>query len=117
MEEKTVKAQKKALIEKLSPLQAQYFEALDWYMNGAIGAGRTHLMCTVVLMSLLNGREPAILIDHSPMHEGNRNYTLAILYQLANEIGLKIKVDKRDTRGIIYVTRDKSELMYEWIRE
>lgn len=116
MENKTVEEQKHKLIESLSPLQKKYLEGLDWFLNGGRATGRTHLMCTVVLLSILNGREPAILVDHEVMHEGNRNYVMAMLHRMASDIGLKIKIDKRDNRAI-YVTRDKSETMYEYVSE
>lgn len=116
MENKTVEQQKKELINKLSPRQREYLEAIDWLYTGGRGTGRTHLLCTVVLLGILNGNEPMKLIDHEVMHEGNRHYMLAVLHNLADDIGIKIKTDTRNNR-VIYVWRDVEQLMYEHVSE
>jgi hypothetical protein len=103
MEEKTIKAQKKALIEHLSPLQKEYFEAVDWLFNGARATGRTHLICVVALIHVLNGQD-GYVIDHYPLtHDGIRGYTKALLLNLADSIDLRVKVS--DTRNGFVVYR------------
>lgn len=116
MENKNVEQQKKYLMGKLSPRQKEYLEAVDWLYNGGRGTGRTHLICTVALLNILNGADSTLVIDHSPNHEGNKIYTKAILKNLADSIGLKIQIRDYD-KFAIYVTRDRTQLMYECVSE
>lgn len=110
MEDKIIRYQKHKLIKKLSPIQAEYFEAVDWLFNGARATGRTHLICTIALIHVLNGQE-GVVIDHYPMsHEGTQSYTKTLLLSLADSIGLRVKV--RDFRYGFFVSRVPEEIIY-----
>lgn len=110
MEDKKVSYQKRKLFEKLSPLQSQYFEAVDWLFNGGRATGRTHLICTVALIHVLNGQD-GYVIDHYPLtHDGIRSYTKMLLLQLADSIDLRISV--KDTRSGFIVSRLPEEIVY-----
>lgn len=110
MENKIVREQKKKLIEKLSPLQAQYFEAIDWLFNGARATGRTHLICTVALIHVLNGQDGEVIDHYANSSEGSKFYTKTLLLSLADSIGLRIKV--RETRNGFMVLRVPEEMVY-----
>jgi hypothetical protein len=108
MENKVIEEQKKNLLDKLSPEQAEHFKSLDWFLNGARATGRTHLACTVALIHVLNG-QIGFVLEHVPnFHEGMKSYTKSLLFSLADEIGLKIKT--KDVRNGFIVERD-------WMRE
>lgn len=107
MENKIIEEQKMKLIEKLSPTQSQYFDAIDWYYNGARATGRTHLACTVALFHILNGGD-GFVFDHVPYNEGSRMYMKTMLFQLADYIGLRIKV--HEVRNGFVVSRDTSAM-------
>ena len=109
MENKTIEEQKQKLVSKLSPRQQEYLEAVDWLFNGARGTGRTHLICTVALLHVLNGQE-GVVIDHYPSHEGIRSYTKALLYHLADEINLRIRI--HDVRSGFVVSRVPEEIVW-----
>jgi hypothetical protein len=104
MENKEIEDQKNILLNKLTPRQREYFESLDWFLNGARATGRTHVACTVALIHVLNG-QTGFVIEHTPNpHEGARSYTKTLLFGLANEIGLYIKI--QDVRNGFLVSID-----------
>ena len=103
MENKVVEEQKKQLLGKLSPRQKDCLEAVDWLYNGARATGRTHLICTVALLGLLNGQSETYVIDHYPSHEGVQSYTKSLLLSLADEIGLRIQI--KENRSGFTVSR------------
>lgn len=112
MENKTVEKQKQQLIDKLSPVQKEYLEALDWFYNGGRGAGRTYLSCTVALIGLLNGNYETFVLDHTQWsHEGIGKYTKAMIYGLANEIELAIEV--KDVRNGFIIKRAPEFVQWE----
>lgn len=104
MENKKVNYQKRKLLDKLTPLQLQYFDAVDWLFNGGRSTGRTHLICTVALIHLLNGEDGYVT------HDGIRSYTKSLLLQLADSIDLRVSV--KDTRNGFIVSRVPEEIVY-----
>ena len=101
MENKTIDEQKNKLLETLSPRQKDYFEAVDWLYNGARATGRTHLLCTVALIHVLNGQD-GLVIDHYPNSEPSKGYTKRLLLSLADSIELKIRLRDVGNGFIIY---------------
>ena len=104
MENREIEEQKKILLDKLTPQQKIYFESLDWFLNGARATGRTHVACTVALIHVLNG-QTGLVIEHTPNpHDGVNSYTKHLLFSLADEIGLHIRI--QDVRNGFLVSRD-----------
>jgi hypothetical protein len=111
MENKVLEEQKKLLLDKLTPKQKEYFNSIDWFLNGARASGRTHVSCTVALIHVLNG-QTGFVLEHVPApHDGMKIYTKTLLFKLADEIGLRIKI--RDCRNGFLIDRDDRD----WKRE
>ena len=104
MENKIIDKQKKLLLEKLSPTQKLYFEAIDWLFNGPRAVGRTYLICTVAMLHVLNGQD-GIVIDHHPNPYWN-SYIKSMIFGLADLIELKVSV--KEVRNGFIISR-KSE--------
>lgn len=103
MENKIIDDQKKKLLDTLSPEQKEYFGAVDWLYNGARATGRTHLICTVALIHVLNGQQ-GLVLEHTGYNESTASYTKRLLISLADEIGLKIRL--QSVRNGFIVSRD-----------
>lgn len=110
MENKIIEKQKGILIRKLSPVQRKHLESIDWLFNGPRAVGRTHLICTVAILHVLNGGD-GFVIDHYPYNEASRSYTKSILFDLAGSIQLSIQI--RDVRNGFIVNRTPEFILYE----
>ena len=112
MENKVVEDQKKKLLEKLTPIQQEHFNALDWFYNGGRGQGRTYLSCTVALIGLLNGNYEVFVLDHTMYsHDGIGSYTKHMIYSLAKEIELAIEI--KDVRNGFIIRRSPEFVQWE----
>jgi len=113
MENKVVEKQKQVLINKLSPIQQEHLESLDWFYNGGRGSGRTFLSCTIALIGLLNGNHESYIIDHHPFfHEGIISYTKNMIHSLADEIGLAIEI--KNVKNGFVIRKAPEYIQYEY---
>jgi hypothetical protein len=107
---KIVEEQKTHLLSKLSPEQREYLGAIDWLYNGPRRVGRTHLICTVALLSVLNGGD-GYVFDHSPSYPNIKSYVKSLLLKLADDIHLNVRV--REVPNGFVISRVPEWIEYE----
>lgn len=96
---------KDALKDQLKGVQPTALETVRWLYFGPRGGGRTHLICTAALLEVLEGRS-VWLVDHSPWSESMESYVRTILFQIASNVGMRIKVSMH-RRGALLVELDE----------
>jgi hypothetical protein len=100
-------AVKQALKDQLIGTQPFALDTVRWLYYGARGGGRTHLICTAALLEVAEGRG-VWLVDHYPWSEPLESYVRTVLFQIAANVGMKIKVHLH-RRGALFVELDNEE--------
>ncbi len=107
MNEQEKQIVKSALKDQLAPMQLEALDTVRWLYYGARGGGRTHLLCTAALLEVAEGRGTWV-VDHTPWSEPMESYVVNMLFSIASDAGMKIKISHR-RRGAIYVELDHEE--------